>query len=79
MRKDILSYSAPEVEIFEVAAERGYGDSVLLPGFGTEDDEFVYQNYYEVNGCGASSERPTIFFAQPEVEATDGIRRLREP
>ena len=42
MKKIFLSYSAPEVEIFEVAAERGYGDSVLLPGFGTEDDELVY-------------------------------------
>jgi len=42
MKKNILSYSAPEVEIYVVAAERGYGDSVLLPGFGTEDDELVY-------------------------------------
>ena len=42
MKKNILRYSAPEVEIYEVAAERGYGDSVLLPGFGTEDDELVY-------------------------------------
>ena len=42
MKKIFLSYSAPEVEIYEVAAERGYGDSVLLPGFGTEDDELVY-------------------------------------
>ena len=42
MKKIFLSYSAPEVEIYEVAAERGYGDSVLLPGFGTEEDNFVY-------------------------------------
>jgi hypothetical protein len=42
MKKSILSYSAPEIDIYEVAAERGYGDSVLLPGFGTEEDEFVY-------------------------------------
>ena len=42
MKKIFLSYSAPEVEIYEVAAERGYGDSVLLPGFGTEDDELTY-------------------------------------
>lgn len=42
MKKSILSYSAPEVVLYEVAAERGYGDSVLLPGFGTEEDEFVY-------------------------------------
>ena len=42
MKKIFLSYSAPEVEVYVVAAERGYGDSVLLPGFGTEDDELVY-------------------------------------
>lgn len=43
MKKDILlSYSAPMVEVCEVVAERGYGDSVALPGFGTESDEFVY-------------------------------------
>lgn len=38
----MLSYSAPEVNIFEVVAERGYGDSVLLPGFGSESDELTY-------------------------------------
>ncbi len=43
MKKNIvLSYSAPEVNVFEVVAERGYGDSVLLPGFGSENDELVY-------------------------------------
>jgi len=42
MKKIFLSYSAPEIDLYEVAAERGYGDSVLLPGFGTEDDELVY-------------------------------------
>ena len=42
MKKTILSYSAPEVSVFEVVAERGYGDSVILPGFGSEDDELVY-------------------------------------
>ena len=41
-RNMILSYSAPEVEIYEVVAEGGYGDSVSLPGFGTDSDEFVY-------------------------------------
>jgi len=35
-------YARPEFEIFDVVAERGYGDSALLPGFGTENDEFVY-------------------------------------
>ena len=42
MKKTILSYSAPEVSVYEVVAERGYGDSVLLPGFGSESDELVY-------------------------------------
>jgi len=42
MKKIFMSYSAPEIDLYEVAAERGYGDSVLLPGFGTEDDELVY-------------------------------------
>jgi hypothetical protein len=42
MKKTILSYSAPVINVFEVVAERGYGDSVLLPGFGSEDDELVY-------------------------------------
>ena len=42
MKKTILSYSAPEVSVYEVVAERGYGDSVILPGFGSEDDELVY-------------------------------------
>ena len=35
-------YSRPEMEIYEVAVEGGYGDSVALPGFGTENDEFIY-------------------------------------
>ena len=42
MKKIVLSYSAPEVEIYEVAAECGYATSSLLPGFGTEEDEFYY-------------------------------------
>ena len=43
MKKNIvLSYSAPEVNVFEVAAERGYGDSIALPGFGSENDELVF-------------------------------------
>ena len=42
MKKDILlSYSAPNVEIFEVAIEGGYGDSVVLPGFGSETDDWL--------------------------------------
>ena len=42
MKKNILSYSAPEVEFFEVVAERGYGDSAILPGFGSESDDLIY-------------------------------------
>ena len=42
MKKTFLSYSAPEVEIFEVVAERGYGDSAILPGFGSESDDLIY-------------------------------------
>ena len=51
MKRNILSYTAPEVNIFEVVAERGYnvsepiiggGTSTTLPGFGSESDEFVY-------------------------------------
>ena len=36
------NYLRPDFEIFEVAVEDGYGDSVLLPGFGSESDELVY-------------------------------------
>ena len=35
-------YLKPEFEIYEVVAERGYGDSVALPGFGGESDDLVY-------------------------------------
>ena len=42
MKKNImLSYSAPEVKVFEVAIEGGYGDSVLLPGYGSETDDWL--------------------------------------
>ncbi len=46
MKKNImLSYSAPEVEIFDVVAERGYEVSTSypsfeLPGLGTESDDW---------------------------------------
>ena len=50
MKKIVLSYSAPEIDIFEVVAERGYsvsepvpgGVGSMLPGFGSEEDELVY-------------------------------------
>ena len=38
----VMKYTKPNFEIFEVAVARGYGDSVLLPGVGTENDELVY-------------------------------------
>ena len=36
------NYLKPEFVVYEVVAEKGYGDSVLLPGFGSESDELVY-------------------------------------
>ena len=51
MKKNILSYSAPEMNIYEVVAERGYntsepiiggGTSTTLPGFGSESDDLIY-------------------------------------
>ena len=44
MKKTVLSYSAPQIDIFEVVAERGYSVSTgtTLPGFGWEEDELVY-------------------------------------
>ena len=36
------NYQKPEFQIFDIVAERGYGDSVGLPGFGTEQDDLVY-------------------------------------
>ena len=35
-------YLRPEIDIHEVVAEKGYGDSIALPGFGSEGDELVY-------------------------------------
>ena len=35
-------YLKPEFEIYDVVAEKGYGDSVALPGFGSESDDLVY-------------------------------------
>ena len=51
MKRNILSYSAPKVNVFEVVAERGYntsepiiggGTSTTLPGFGSESDDLIY-------------------------------------
>ncbi len=50
MKKTVLSYSAPELNMFEVVAERGYsvsepvpgGIGSTLPGFGSEEDELIY-------------------------------------
>ena len=44
MKKTVLSYSAPQIDIFEVVAERGYSVSTgtTLPGFGSEEDDLIY-------------------------------------
>ena len=51
MKRNILSYSAPQMNIYEVVAERGYSVSggdifdqgTTLPGFGSEDGgELIY-------------------------------------
>ena len=50
MKQTVLSYSAPEIDIFEVVAERGYsvsepvpgGVGSMLPGFGSVEDELLY-------------------------------------
>ena len=50
MKRNILGYSAPGVNIFEVVAERGYnvsepvtgGVGSMLPGFGSEEDDLIY-------------------------------------
>ena len=45
MKKNIISsYSAPQIDIFEVVAERGYivSTGTSLPGFGTEEDDLIY-------------------------------------
>ena len=36
------NYTKPNFDIYEVAVEGGYSESVLLPGFGGENDELVY-------------------------------------
>ena len=50
MKKNILGYTAPELNIFEVVAERGYnvsepiigGTGATLPGYGSEEDGLIY-------------------------------------
>ena len=37
-----MKYTAPKFEIYDVAVEGGYGNSTLLPGFGSEEDELTY-------------------------------------
>ena len=46
MKKIMLSYIAPDINIYKVVAERGYQASVEgpgfnLPGYGTETDELI--------------------------------------
>ena len=50
MKKNILGYTAPEVNVYAVVAERGYntsepiigGTGTTLPGFGSEEDDLIY-------------------------------------
>ena len=46
MKKSILNYNAPEVDICEVVAEYGFSNSLsqgaILPGFGSEEDDLIY-------------------------------------
>ena len=45
LKKNITTmknYLRPEIDILTIVAERGYGDSIGLPAFGTEQDELVY-------------------------------------
>jgi hypothetical protein len=34
-----MKYITPEFEVFEVVVEGGYGNSTMLPGFGSEEDD----------------------------------------
>ena len=49
MKKSNMIYNAPQVDVYEIAAERGYGDSLtgggagaILPDFGSEGDDLIY-------------------------------------
>ena len=50
MKRNILSYTAPEMTVYTVVAERGYsisgeivgGTGTTLPGFGSESDDLIY-------------------------------------
>ena len=44
MKKNILGYTAPQLDMFEVVAEQGYSVSTgtTLPGFGSEEDDLIY-------------------------------------
>ena len=44
MKKNMLGYSAPDMNVYEVVAERGYSVSTgtTLPGFGSEEDDLIY-------------------------------------
>ena len=35
-------YLKPRFDIYDIVAEKGDGESIGLPGFGTENDELVY-------------------------------------
>ena len=42
MKKDMMNYLAPNLDVYEVAVDYGYGNSIPLPGFGSEEDDMVY-------------------------------------
>ena len=44
MKKRVLGYSAPQIDVYEVVAERGYivSTGTSLPGFGSEEDDLIY-------------------------------------
>ena len=41
MKKTILNYTAPELEVVAVAAECGYANSTMLPHYLIEEDELI--------------------------------------
>ena len=44
MKKSNMIYNAPQVDVYEIAAERGYSVSTgtTRPGFGSEEDDLIY-------------------------------------
>ena len=42
MKKSIMNYVTPEIEVFAVAAEQGYANSTMLPYYLIEEDELFF-------------------------------------